>query len=197
VPFLALLLWAQIPSFQNLISNPWVGFLVVTGAGYLAGLLLTTLSPLWSVLIGAPVRILLDGSIIGELWKQINAERKKPKSDRIPTLTLLRKLITALLGHASRNDKIATIDKEAGTTLAKMQAEATLCQNLVSAFVILVIVNEKGTFTVLALKDHGIEYRWVIFLTLLATAVFRTVVYLGRQDGLYKLYVTKKEAGPD
>ena len=59
VPFLALLLWAQRESLRDLVSNAWIGFLLLLGAGYLAGLLLTSLSLLWSVLIGLPVRFFL------------------------------------------------------------------------------------------------------------------------------------------
>jgi hypothetical protein len=161
VPFLALLLWAQRESFKDLVSSAWIGFILLLGAGYLAGLLLTSLSLLWSALIGLPARTIF----------------------RMPT---------ADWRHGSRNDEIAAKDKEAGATLAKMQAEATLCQNLLSGFLVLLIANDTGTFSVSALSAHGPMYRWVIFLALLAAAVFRTVAYLGRQNSLYKIYLPKK-----
>jgi hypothetical protein len=158
VPFLVLLLWAQRQSFENLVSKSWIGFFLLLGAGYLAGLLLTPLSFLWNVLIGLPTRIILG----------------------IPFAELRRQW--------SRNDEIAAADKEAGTTLAKMEAEATLCQNLLSAFVVLIIANEKKNFLVPALGDH----RCIIFLALLLAALFRTVVYLGRQKSFYEIYILKK-----
>jgi hypothetical protein len=144
------------------LPNAWVGFLLLLGAGYLAGLLLTSLSLLWSALIGLPTRIILG----------------------VPMAELRR--------HGSRNDEIAAVDKEAGMTLAKMQAEATLCQNLLSAFIVLVIASETGTFTIPALANHGAGYRWIVLVTLLATALFRTVAYLARQESLYKIHISNK-----
>ena len=146
--------------FTDVLSNSWVGFLLLVGAGYLAGLLLTTLSVLWSLLIGLVIRI---------------AFRTRAANFR----------------HASRNDEIAAADKDAGVTIAKMQAEATLCQNLLSAFVVLIFANDTGAFTVSALMGHGTGCRWTVFFVLLVAAVFRTVVYLERQNSLYSIHVSK------
>lgn len=161
VPFLTLLLWTQRDSFKDLVTNAWIGFLLLLGAGYLVGLLLTPLSLVWSALIGLPIRIIL----------------------RVPT---------ADWRHGSRNDEIAAKDKEAGATLAKMQAEATLCQNLLSAFIVLIVANDTGTFLVPALNAYGTKYRWIIFGVLVTAAVFRTAAYLGRQNSLYEIYKPHK-----
>lgn len=82
-----------------------------------------------------------------------------------------------------RNDEIAARDQQAGATLAKMQAEATLCQNLFCAFVLLILLNYTGTFLVPAAG------KWVMGLILGLAAIFRTTVYLGRQNNLYEIVV--------
>ena len=174
-PFLVLLLWEDKGSLRDLASNAWVGFLLLMGAGYLAGLVLTPLSFFWNVLIGLPIQIMLNKAVTG--GKRIR----------------LSSLMVTLWPLWSRNDEIAAADKEAGTVVAKMQAEATLCQNLLSAYVVLIIANEKRSYLVPALGDHGSAFRWIVFLGLLAAAVFRTVTYLGRQNNLHRIHILKQK----
>jgi hypothetical protein len=142
VPFLVTLLWSQKDKVAKLALSPWVGFLLLLGAGYLTGLVLTSGSLLWDVLA---------------------------------------------LQRWSRNDEIAAVDKDAGAVLAKMAAEAALCQNLLTAFVVLLIVNPR------VFVDHVAGYRWAICLSLLVAAVYRTVVYIRRQSSLYEIHVLRKK----
>ncbi len=88
-----------------------------------------------------------------------------------------------------RNDEIAAIDKEVAATLAKMQAGATLCQNLFCGFLVLVLLNSTGAFPVPTVDAHGSACRWIMMLILGISAIFRTAVYLDRQDRLDKLLV--------
>jgi hypothetical protein len=158
-PLLVLLLWGRRELSDYFPPKGGAGFLLLLGAGYLAGLLLTTFSTLWSMIFGLPVWVMLHQPI-GEFLK----------------------------GRTSRNDKIAEKNKEAGTTLAKMQAEATLCQNLLTAFLLLIIVKAEHNSWVPALDHLRGGYRCAALLILLATAVVRTGLYLGRQSTLYNDY---------
>jgi hypothetical protein len=164
VPFLALLLWKERDSLKGLLPpDSWVAFLLLAGAGYLAGLLLTPLSLIWTVVIMPAEAIIF---------------RKKP------SLNWRRGI---------RNDEIAIRNKDAGLNLAKMQAEATLCQNLVSAFVVLMVADWSKTFPVLALENRGLTDRCVLFLILLACAGFQTLSYMSSQSRLYHLFIESGE----
>jgi len=154
VAFLVALFWHKRHAIEHLVHNAWVGFFLLLGAGYIAGLLLTTLSLLWTVLIGLPIQCAFNIRI--NEW--------------------------------SRNDEIAEVNPEAGTTLAKMQAEATLAQNLLTGFVVLWIAVEKGALCLGPIK----HYPWAIFPVLGGSVVFRTAVYLGRQQKLYEMYFPER-----
>jgi hypothetical protein len=143
----------------------WAKSTLVVGAGYVTGLLLTSLSIVWSPINYAVMAIL-----------------------RIP--------IDNWRHGLPRNDEIAAKDKKAGGTLAKMQAEATLCQNLFCAFLLLVVLNSSGAFLIPAV--NALRPTWVVLLVLGLAGIFRTTVYLGRQSHLYELYILKPApAGSD
>jgi hypothetical protein len=184
VPFLALVLWTKRQSLDGLVSSSWVGFLLLLGAGYIVGLLLTPFTLFWSILIGLPTQIILFKKFREALWSRFlnkkSADGKKGIVDDFSSLW-------------SQYDEIAKANKEAGTTIAKMAAEATLSQNLLSGFVVLIIADEEKMHLMPSLGDRDAEYRWAIFLALLASAIFRTVAYLGRQDGLYRDYSLDKK----
>lgn len=75
------------------------------------------------------------------------------------------------------NDLIAAVNVEAGATIAKMQAESTLCHNM---FV--------GVLALLPLafcKHWGYWFAAVVLLAI--AAIYRTAVYLVRQKQLYDL----------
>src|SRR5579862_2372823 len=88
VPFLVLLLWEDRYSLKDLAPNAWVGFLLLMGAGYLAGLLLTPVSVLWNIVIGLPTRLILN--------TPMNRGKPITRCDRIVELQALW----------SRNDQI-------------------------------------------------------------------------------------------
>jgi hypothetical protein len=106
-PFLVTLLW---PYRENYGELTWEKLLLLLGAGYIVGLLLTALSVLW-----LPVELLI--------------------------MVVLRTPMKNWRRGLTRNDEIAVRSEQAGATLAKMQAEATLCQNLFSGFSLLVLLN--------------------------------------------------------
>jgi hypothetical protein len=137
--------------------------LLLVGAGYVAGLLLTPLS-----LLLAPIDLLI--------------------------MRVLRIHIGDWRRGLSRNDEVAAKDKDAGATLAKMQAESTLCKNLFSAFLLLIILNDTHRVTVPAVDAYGRASRWIILLILGSSAIFRTAVYLGRQNHLYEIVVRNPRA---
>jgi hypothetical protein len=161
VPFLALLLWSQKDSLKGLVPDNWVGFLLLTGAGYLSGLLLTPFSLVWSVVI-LPLQFLLL---------------------RVPGFDWRR---------TGRNEEIATKNKDAALNLSKMQAEATLCQNLVTAFVVLVFADKSGAFPVQMFRNHGKGYQLIMFLVLLTAAVFQTMSYVVQQNRLHRFHLPSK-----
>jgi len=152
VPFLVMLLWDRKDSFGEI---TWVKLALLLGAGYVAGLVLTTLT-----VILLPV----DWVIAAIL--------------EVPTKSW------------QRNDAISERDKDAGATLAKMQAEATLCQNLFCAFLLLIVLHGIAKFPLPALDALAPAYRCVVLLMFGLAAIFRTSAYLGRQERLYKIYVS-------
>jgi hypothetical protein len=159
VPFLIVLLWQYRETFGEI---TWAKLTLLIGAGYVVGLVLTSLSIIWS-----PVNFVLMAIL------------------KIPLNNWRHGLV--------RNDEIVAKDKEAGATLAKMQAEATLCQNLVDGLLMLIILNATSVFVVPAIAACSTACRWTTVLILGLAAIFRSAVYLGRQDHLYHLYVKAPE----
>jgi hypothetical protein len=68
-----------------------------------------------------------------------------------------------------------------GSTLFKIEAEATLCQNLFAAFMTLVILRGCGYLSYApSLVDPHNRLTWVVGLLILATAIHRTAVVFRR-----------------
>ena len=118
VPFIVILLWDSGQELSNF--KELIGstglFLLLVAMGYLAGLFLQSLS-MW---VGA-----------------------------IPRCFIKRRLgLQNLSPHqiAHRSDQIGIKNKEAGATLTKMSAEATLCENLLLGILLLSIPSWLGLF---------------------------------------------------
>jgi len=175
VPLLALLFWQQRQLFAPLGRSPSVAFLLLLGAGYIAGLLLTPFSPVWSF----------------PLLPFFNERFGLPKASILPSRSKAGTPATesgaALM--STRNDRVGAVDPAAGATLAKMQAEATLCKNLTTAFVLLGFVDLLGLADVPALHGASAGLLISVFVLLWFTALFRTALYLGRQNLLYRIFV--------
>lgn len=87
-------------------------------------------------------------------------------------------------------DQIAAKDREAGATLMKMQAEAVLCEDLFGAFLLLIILNPVLQVTLINRCSTGC--RILILVALGIGAVHRIVASVGRENRLYKIYVSKE-----
>jgi hypothetical protein len=84
------------------------------------------------------------------------------------------------------SDLISAKNKEAGTTLAKMQAEAILCQNLFTAFLLLIIINH--IFPLALISGCCTWCRTLIFLVLGLGSAHRIGAYLIREKRLCGIY---------
>jgi hypothetical protein len=93
---------------------------------------------------------------------------------------------------SSWGDEIDKEDKAAGTTIAKMQAEALLCQNLFTAFLALILINMGHTLTLIA--RCSILWRTLILLVLASCALHRIVAYVVREKRLHKVYAIECRA---
>jgi hypothetical protein len=89
-------------------------------------------------------------------------------------------------------DQITAKDKEAGATLAKMQAEAVLCQKLFGGFVLLIGLN--AMFPITLISSCGAVYRTLILLLLGICTVHRIAAYVLREKQLYAIYI-KRDSG--
>lgn len=157
VPFLALLLSAQKDSMNRLVPDSVVGLILLLGAGYVVGFLLTPLSLAWNAIIMPLSWFLL----------------------RVPGLDWR---------HTKLNEEIALKGPEAALNLTKMQAEATMCQNLLSGYVFLFMADWKMGFSVPMLHDHGLLFAYTMPLLLGVCAVFQTMAYIRRQKMLYSIF---------
>jgi hypothetical protein len=83
-------------------------------------------------------------------------------------------------------DLISAKNKEAGASLAKMQAEAILCQNLFTAFVWLIIITAISPFA--PISGCGTLCRILIFLVLGLSSAHRITAYLIREKRLCGIY---------
>jgi hypothetical protein len=157
VPFLTMILWGR-DTFGEITL---IKFLLLLGAGYIAGLLLTSVSVLWGW-VDLLILLVLHGPFGWRDW-------------------------------SSRNDEIYVKDKDAGTTLAKMEAEATLCKNLLTGFLLLLILNDSGTFLVPAISAMDTHRQWkcIIILILGLSAIVRTALYRSRQNNLHDINYPK------
>jgi len=136
---------------------------LLLGAGYIVGLVLTPVASVISSLVAWCLRTKLE--LPGD-------------SSFLATSTMI----------AARNDQVAMRNAEAGVTLAKMQAESTLCCNLFAAFILLVVVNA-AVVDVPAIQRLTCSSGILLGTFLLPAACFREVAYLLRQNALHKLYV--------
>lgn len=176
VPLLVLLLWQQREFFAPLGDSPPVALLLLLGAGYIVGLLLTPFSLVWNFPL-----LPFFNPWFGLPKASISINRSKTETPASESGTDLM---------SARNDRVGAIDPAAGATLAKMQAEAILCKNLTTAFVLLVVVDLLGLADVPAVHGASTQLRISVFIVLWFAALHRTAVYLGRQNLLYEI-VTK------
>ena len=161
VPFLILVLWSDKDSFKDVMPDTGANLLLLIGAGYLTGMLLTPVSLTWNAIIMPLAHYLLDAS--GLDWRR-----------------------------SELNEEIGVKHKQGFLNLEKMQAEATLCQNLLSGYVILFVLNLSGAHSVQLFRGHGPVFVSLIFLLLLTCAVFLTLSYVRRQDIVHRLHVPQK-----
>jgi hypothetical protein len=94
------------------------------------------------------------------------------------------------------SDLISAKNKEAGATLAKMQAEAILCQNLFTAFLLLIIINKFSPFA--PISGCSACCRTLILLILGFSSAHRIAAYLYREKRLCGIYNrADTAAGPE
>ena len=95
---------------------------------------------------------------------------------------------------ASLTDQIAAKDKEAGATLAKMQAEAILVENLFSAFIVLTLWSSAYPLELIAKCTRGSTF---LILVLLGISVLhRITAYVIRENRLYHVYCGEYATSP-
>lgn len=90
-------------------------------------------------------------------------------------------------------DEVEKEDADAGRVLVKAMAEVTLCQNLLSALIILAIVGLlPGHQWSLPPADNAFLY-WGTGVLLFLAMMFRQIMFLSRVKDLHILYATKPE----
>jgi hypothetical protein len=97
-----------------------------------------------------------------------------------------------LLG--SPNDAIGTKSAEAGSTIGKMQAEATLCGNVAAGLAVAMALPKTMCIPLIAYV-HDRYLLLIGFAFLILVANFRQAAYRGRQKNLYRMHVDK-DLGP-
>jgi len=127
-------------------------FLVLVGGSFVAGILLNALGAL---MFDVPLQIV---------------SRILPEARELAPNLLWDEL-----------DRIDATSERHGALLFKMEAEATLCQNLFAAFLALVILRSCGyLMNAPALIDRHRPLTWILGLLILGTAVHRTAVIFRR-----------------
>jgi len=84
-----------------------------------------------------------------------------------------------------RSDAIGLWNKDAGATLAKMSAEAILCQNLLVALLGVVLAHREGIYVMSALdriSDWAVN---LLVVLLIISVIHRNVAFLFRQKSYY------------
>lgn len=157
-----ILLWAPHAFSELLDKSSSAALVLLLVLGYLIGMLLTAISIVWStpVLILAAFPCTRSALVLKE-----------------------SRLLKALVELGTRNDAIAIRNPEAGVTLAKMQAETMLGKNLLTAYLATLFSQCLGLTIPALLCALGPTARMAILLLLALSAVFRSVVYMGRQIG--------------
>jgi hypothetical protein len=191
VPLIALMAWVPAePHFWRLELGlgELVEIILILGAGYIVGLLLTPLSVVTGALIPGFIRCWLD------IRRQGSTERKiKDKANWLDGVFAPMEEMRLLDDHFHlsgarwfRNDIIASVDKDAGVLIAKMQAEMILCMNLLAGYLLLTLAHWQ--WTDLAPIVSNSPFWWIAGVLLGLTCIHRQFMYLGRQCVLYNLY---------
>jgi hypothetical protein len=203
VPFLLLLFWPRKQDDFRFGTSDVIDFILLLGAGYVAGLILTPPSAILGLIAPGFFKLCIWlGSKAPPSASDGNAVTAKLGVRRL--CAWLNKQCTPLTNmqnieaahpkaslNWSRNDLIALYDKDAGATLAKMQAEAVLCMNLLTGYLLLIIANSTGAYNVSALCGRGSIFKWSIGILLAFAVIHRQFAYLGRQCALYNAHVEK------
>jgi len=166
-PFVAIVFWAY-PEMRTL-SAVALGLVVAFGS-YLVGHLLSAISGLWNL----PLWRLI-------LWAATKLKLKitlKNDFDSTSPLVVFHELYC-------RIDYISSLDSNGGAVLKKMEAGAQLSDNLLSGFLVLILVR--------CLKSGGLTLTegWVAFAVggvLLVSVLQRRIILIGRQDTLFTLH---------
>ena len=111
-------------------------------------------------------------------------------------LAILRVQIRDWRRGLQRNDEISARNEQAGATIAKMQAEATLCQNLFTGFLLLILLNDLKLVPLSLINTLGSAGKWLMLAVLGLAGIFRGIVYFGRQNSLYEIFVTSQPNSP-
>jgi hypothetical protein len=116
----------------------------------------------------------------------------------VPVHVLLRRKLKMPLNldtGASLTDDIASRNRDAGETLAKMQAEAVLCENLFGAFLLLIILN--AAVAVPLITKCSVLCRILILAGLGVCSLHRIIAYVVRENRLYEIYVKGQQGATE
>jgi hypothetical protein len=147
----------------------WTFFTAVLGLGYLVGHFLTTISVVLNALIWTPILSILMRKAVLSNYK---FKSTSPQA------------IIGELYH--RIDWVARKDKSGGVVLKKMEAACALTDNLLSAWLLVVLyVNFIGPIDV-GLKI-GVLQSILIALFLIISMAIRRIILIARQDSFLQL----------
>jgi len=169
-PFIVLLMWDardRLSWLENVVGSAGI-ILLVLMTGYIVGLLLT------------PVATMLCGIVIVSIRQAVRKQLGFYKYGDWNMVRVSRKI-------SARSDAIGLQDKDAGATLAKMSAEATLCQNLFIGFLILIVASRYGFVDSPTFDGLTTESILIIGALLAISVVYRNVAFLFRQESYYIL----------
>lgn len=197
-PFALLIVW-ELRCYVEVGSDfPLTGtllILVLLVGSYLIGLLLTPLCACLSV----PVRIAMRPKLSTMKYGPRDSDgtdQSRRDANKGSTEKSRWNVIQASENISQWMDQIGFQHADAGATLAKMQAEAVLCQNLLGGFALVLVAHSYG------LVLEGCEIGWwraVFLIAVLAIALCqRNVAFLYRLEG-YKLCLApldQSKSGP-
>jgi hypothetical protein len=168
VPLVILLAWDsknELSWLEDVLGSAGVILLVIM-AGYLVGLLLT---PASGVLCAIPILIIRQfmrraiGLSDYRFWDILGVSGK----------------------ISDRTDAVGLWNKDAGLTLAKMSAEAILCQNLLFGLLLAVLAHQLGFLGLSTLGSIATETKVLVAVLLVISVIHRNIVYLRRQAFYY------------
>lgn len=136
--------------------------------GYILGLLLT------------PVATVLCGIVIVSIRQAVRKQLRFYKNGDWNMVRVSRKI-------SARSDAIALRDKHAGATLAKMSAEAILCQNLFIGFLLLIAGSRYGFLDSPTFQRLTTESILIIGALLAISVLYRNIAFFFRQESYYIL----------